>query len=184
MISPVVPATPAFDAAGTPYSPAYGDVYHSAESGPGQARHVFLGGNGLPARWAGARVFTVLETGFGLGLNFLATWQAWRDDPARPQRLHFVSVEKHPFLREGLAALHARYPEFAPLAAQLRAGWPLLLPGLHRAHFESGRVTLTLAFADVADALPSLRLAADAIYLDGFAPERNPDMWTPAVMKA
>ncbi|MGH9938289.1 MAG: tRNA (5-methylaminomethyl-2-thiouridine)(34)-methyltransferase MnmD, partial [Blastocatellia bacterium] len=181
---PLVSAVPAFDADGTPFSPEYGDVYHSAESGPGQARHVFLGGNDLPARWSGARVFTVLEAGFGLGLNFLATWAAWCVDPGRPQRLHFVSVEKHPFAREGLAELHAHYPEFKSLAAQLQAAWPLPLPGLHRLHFENGRVTLTLALADVADILPKLRLAADAIYLDGFAPDRNPDMWTPAMMKA
>jgi tRNA 5-methylaminomethyl-2-thiouridine biosynthesis bifunctional protein len=184
MPSPFVPAALAFDANGTPFSPEYGDVYHSDESGPGQARHVFLGGNDLPARWAGAEVFTVLETGFGLGLNFLATWAAWGADPARPRRLHFVSVEKHPFARAGLAALHARYSEFAPLAADLHAAWPLPLPGLHRLHFEDGRVTLTLAYADVADILPKLRLTADAVYLDGFAPDRNPDMWTSAVMKA
>ncbi len=184
MASTVTPATPAFDAAGTPYSPNYGDVYHSAESGPGQARHVFLDGNDLPARWAGARTFTIVETGFGLGLNFLAAWRAWQEDAARPGRLHFVSIEKHPFLREGLAELHARYPELAPLAAQLRAAWPLPLPGLHRLHFEDGRVTLTLALGDVVDVLPQLRLAADAFFLDGFAPERNPDMWAPAVMKA
>ncbi|HUF82810.1 MAG TPA: bifunctional tRNA (5-methylaminomethyl-2-thiouridine)(34)-methyltransferase MnmD/FAD-dependent 5-carboxymethylaminomethyl-2-thiouridine(34) oxidoreductase MnmC [Burkholderiales bacterium] len=184
MPSPIVPATPAFDATGTPFSPEYGDIYHSADSGPGQARHVFLGGNDLPARWAGARVFTIVETGFGLGLNFLATWQAWREDSARPQRLHFVSIEKHPYSRTGLASLHARYPEFAPLAGELRNAWPLLLPGLHRLEFEGGRVTLTLAFADLADILPKLRLAADACYLDGFAPDRNPAMWTPAVMKA
>jgi tRNA 5-methylaminomethyl-2-thiouridine biosynthesis bifunctional protein len=184
VVPPVAPAIPAFDEHGTPYSPEYSDVFHSAESGPGQARHVFLGGNGLPARWAGARVFTVLETGFGMGLNFLATWQAWRDDPARPGRLHFVSVEKHPFTREGLAALHARYPELASLGAVLQAAWPQLLPGLHRLHFEGGRVTLTLALADAVEVLPKLRLAADAFYLDGFAPERNPDMWTPAAMKA
>jgi len=180
----LVPSTPAFDASGTPYSPEYGDVYHSAESGPGQARHVFLGGNDLPARWAGARVFTVLETGFGFGLNFLATWQAWRADPARPERLHFVSVEKHPFAREGLATLHARYSEFISLGAELQAAWPLPLPGLHRLHFEDGRVTLTLAFGDIADILPKMRLAADVFYLDGFAPDRNPGMWTTAVMKA
>lgn len=184
MVSPIVPATPAFDAAGTPYSPEYGDVYHSADSGPGQARHVFLGGNDLPARWAGARAFTLLETGFGLGINFLATWQAWRADSARPQRLHFVSVEKHPFTRQGLATLHGRYPEFAPRASELQSAWPLPLPGLHRLQFEDGRVTLTLAFADVIDVLPKLRLAADAFYLDGFSPDRNPEMWTLAALKA
>jgi tRNA 5-methylaminomethyl-2-thiouridine biosynthesis bifunctional protein len=183
MQSPIVPAAPAFDAAGTPWSPDYGDVFHSADSGPAQARHVFLAGNDLPARWAGARVFTIVETGFGLGLNFLATWQAWRADAARPERLHYVSIEKHPFLREGLAALHARYPEFAPLAAELQAAWPLPLPGLHRLHFESERVALTLALGDVADVLPQLRLAADAFFLDGFSPERNSDMWTTGVMR-
>jgi len=184
MAPPIVPATPAFDAAGTPYSPEYGDIYHSADSGPGQARHVFLGGNDLPARWANARLFTILETGFGLGLNFLATWQAWRDDPRRPERLHFVSVEKHPFTGAGLVELHAHYPELAPLAGRLQAAWPPLLPGLHRLEFEDGRVTLTLAAADVVDVLPALTLAADAIYLDGFAPARNPEMWSPAVAKA
>lgn len=183
MPDPLVPATPAFDAAGTPFSPRYGDIYHSAESGPGQTRHVFLGGNDLPARWSGARVYTIVETGFGIGLNFLATWQAWREDAARAERLHFVSIEKHPFTREGMTTLHARYPEFAPLAAQLQSVWPLPLSGLHRLEFEDGRVTLTVAFADAADILPRLRLAADAFYLDGFAPGRNPDMWTPQVME-
>jgi len=184
MVATIVPATPEYDANGTPYSPHYGDVYHSADSGPGQARHVFLAGNGLPQRWAGARVFTIVETGFGLGLNFLETWQAWRADPSRPPRLHFVSVEKHPFTRDGLAALHARYPGLAPLAAELQSAWPLPLPGLHRLHFEDGRVTLSLVLADVARALPALKLAADAFYLDGFAPDRNPGMWLPAGMKA
>ena len=184
MRAPLVPAEPALDAAGTPYSPHYGDIYHSADSGPGQARHVFLGGNNLPARWSGTRVFTIVETGFGLGLNFLATWDAWRSDPKRPERLHFVSIEKHPFTRDGLTALLVRYAEFAPLAAQMQAAWPLPLPGLHRLEFEGSRVTLTLALADVADILPGLRLAADAFYLDGFAPDRNPDMWSPAMMKA
>ena len=183
MPSPIVPATAAFDANGTPFSPEYGDVYHSAQSGPGQARHVFLGGNDLPARWAGARVFTIVETGFGLGGNFLATWEAWRGDPKRPDRLHFVSIEKHPLSRDALAQFHERYPEQSVLAGELRAAWPLPLPGLHRLHFEGGRVTLTLALADVAHALPSLRLCADAFYLDGFAPARNAGMWSPAVMK-
>ena len=183
MPSLLVPATPTFDATGTPYSAEYGDVYHSTDSGPGQARHVFLGGNDLPQSWAGTRIFTIVETGFGLGLNFLATWDAWRADPARPQRLHFVSIEKHPFTREGLAALHARYPEFAPLAANLQAAWPLPLPGLHRLHFEDGRVTLTLALAEAA-VLGQLDFGADAFYLDGFAPARNPDMWSPGLMKA
>ena len=177
------PAELAFDGEGTPYSRDYGDVYHSAESGPGQAQHVFLGGNGLPRNWAGARVFTIVETGFGLGLNFLATWRLWRDDPARCEHLHFVSIEKHPFDRAALAALHQRHGEFAPLARQLQQAWPPLVSGLHRLHFEDDRLTLTLAFGDVAELVPRLRLRADAIYLDGFAPRLNQEMWSPQLMQ-
>ncbi len=176
------PAELAFDAEGTPYSPAYGDVYHSAESGPGQAEHVFLAGNGLPRAWARARVFTIVETGFGLGLNFLATWRQWRADSERCERLHFVSIEKHPFDRGALATLHRRYGELAPLAAQLQDAWPALVAGMHRLHFEGGRVTLTLAFADASALAPRLRLRADAIYLDGFAPRLNPDLWSPQLL--
>jgi len=177
------PAELRFDGEGTPYSPRYGDVYHSAQSGPGQAQHVFIAGNGLPRRWARARVFTILETGFGLGLNFLATWRQWRDDPERPQRLHYVSVEKHPFDRAALAALHRRYPEFAPLARQLQDAWPPLVAGMHRLHFEDERIALTLAFGDALELMPKLRLRADAIYLDGFAPRLNQDMWSPRLMQ-
>jgi len=81
----------------TPYSAAFGDVYHSAGGGPEQARHVFVAGNDLPERWARRERFVVLETGFGFGLNFLVSWRAWKDDAQRCRRLHFVSVEKHPF---------------------------------------------------------------------------------------
>ena len=179
----LIPAELAFDAQGTPYAPAYGDVYHSAESGPGQAQHVFLAGNGLPQRWAGAHLFTIVETGFGLGLNFLATWAQWRADPGRCERLHFVSIEKHPFDRAALAALHARYGELAPLARQLQQAWPALVAGMHRLHFDGERVTLTLAFADAAELAPRLRLSADAIYLDGFAPRLNQDMWSPPLLQ-
>ncbi len=184
MSAPLVPARLAFAADGTPFSEAFGDVYHSAGGGPGQARHVFLAGNGLPERWRGRRRFTLLETGFGLGLNFLVAWAAWRGDAGRCERLHFVSLEKHPFTRHDLERLHARHPEFAPLAAQLHAAWPLLVPGVHRLEFEGGRVVLTLAFADATPALRELRLAADAVFLDGFDPRRNPELWSIELLRA
>ncbi len=184
MADVLTPARLAFAGDGTPFSAAYGDLYHSADGGAAQARHVFLGGNGLPARWAGARRFTILETGFGFGLSFLAAWQAWREDPRRCARLHYVSVEKHPFGAQDLAVLHAAYAEFAPLAEELRSAWPLLVPGVHRLEFEDGRVVLTLAYGDAPRILPQLRLAADAIFLDGFAPAKNPEMWSPALLRA
>ena len=165
----------------TPYSTAYGDVYHSAAGGPAQARHVFLAGNDLPARWAQRERYVILETGFGFGLNFLVTWRAWKDDPQRCRRLHFVSVEKHPFPLAELRALHERYPELKEEASALHAEWPPLVSGAHR--LELGDVVLTLFFADIA-ILRDMRASADAIYLDGFAPANNPEMWTHQAMRA
>lgn len=165
----------------TPYSAAYGDVYHSAGGGPAQAKHVFLEGNDLPRRWRERGRFVVLETGFGSGLNFLATWHAWREDPQRCRRLDFVSIEKHPFSVDDLRIIHERYPELRSEAAALHAAWPPLVSGGHRLEFDGAM--LTLFFEDVA-ILRDLRLAADAVYLDGFAPAKNPDMWGHAVMRS
>jgi tRNA 5-methylaminomethyl-2-thiouridine biosynthesis bifunctional protein len=180
-VTSLTPATLAF-ADGVPFAQTFGDVYHSADGGLAQARHVFLAGNGLPQRWRVQSRFTILETGFGLGLNFLATWLAWQTEPARPQRLHYVAIEKHPFTAGDLARLHERWPELAALSAQLRAAWPPLTPGFHRLLLDQGRVILTLAFGDIADCLPQIDAAADAIYLDGFAPSKNPDMWSPQTL--
>jgi tRNA 5-methylaminomethyl-2-thiouridine biosynthesis bifunctional protein len=177
------PARLAFAPGGTPRSEAYGDLYHSAEGGLAQAQHVFLAGTGLPERWRSRERFTILELGFGFGLSFLAAWKAWQEDPARCARLHFASIEKHPFQVADLATLHAPHQALAALSAQLRDAWPVLVPGLHRLEFDQGRVVLTLALGDVADTLPQLELAADAVFLDGFAPAKNPEMWTPGVMR-
>lgn len=180
---PIVPATLAFAADGTPYSETYGDVYHSASGGLEQARHVFLAGNGLPHRWAGQRQFTILETGFGQGLNFLATWQAWKDDPNRPPRLHYLAVEKHPFTASDLATLHARYPEIDSVATELRCQWPELTAGFHRLEFDGGAVALTLAFGEAIACIPQFVASPDAIYLDGFSPAKNPELWSVPLLR-
>jgi len=188
--NPAMPAPPASvqpiplsrDADGHPYSPLFGDVYASRDGAAGQARHVFLAGNGLPEAWRGREQFVVLETGFGLGTNFLATWQAWRSDGARCRRLHFVSVEKHPLAAHDL--LPAAPAELQPLARMLVQQWPLPIAGLHRLEFDGGAVSLTLALGDARDVVPQLVVGADAIYLDGFAPDRNPGLWEPGLLKA
>jgi tRNA 5-methylaminomethyl-2-thiouridine biosynthesis bifunctional protein len=179
----LIPATLSFKHQGVPWSETFDDVYHSAAGGVAQARHVFLDGNGLPGRWAGRERFVILETGFGAGINFLATWQAWRQDAAGCARLHFVSIEKHPFALHDLREIHSHCPQIADEAAELHAHWPMLVPGAHRIELDAGKVVLTLFFADIKVAR-ELRLAADAFYLDGFAPAKNPDMWSPALMRS
>jgi tRNA 5-methylaminomethyl-2-thiouridine biosynthesis bifunctional protein len=101
----------------------------------------------------------------------------------RCARLHFVSIERTPFDRAALASALAPFEELRPLAQALVAVWPPPLAGLHRLDFEGGRVTLTLALGDAATLLPQLVLAADALFLDGFAPARNPELWSPAVVR-
>jgi tRNA 5-methylaminomethyl-2-thiouridine biosynthesis bifunctional protein len=174
---------------GLPYSPEYADIYHSRAGGLGQAQYVFLGGNQLPERWANTELWVILETGFGLGLNFLATWAAWRNDPKRPKRLHFISIEKHPFSAHGLKLAHtasglSTEPLTAALSEQLIQAWPQhLCQGLHPIELEHGAITLTLALGDIQDQLPRLRLSTHSVFLDGFAPARNPDMWATEVMR-
>ena len=174
---PLLPAKPAFLADGTLYSPLYDDIYASAAGGLAETRHVFLGGNDLPERWRGCRRFVVIETGFGAGLNFLATWAAWRQTAPSTAQLHYISVEKHPFCASDVARV-VTWPEVTPLASELLAQYPLLLPGFQRMHFDGGRVALTLLFGEAVPMLRQLRARADAFYLDGFAPAKNPDMWS------
>jgi len=180
---PVAAASLGFNDEGLPCSATYQDIYHPLAGAFTQARHVFLSGNELPRRWQHRDRFVVLETGFGLGNNFLATWQAWRTDPSRCQRLVFISIEQHPLATDDLRRAHAQSPA-ADLASQLVAAWPPLTHNLHSMGFESGQVQLLLAFGDVNTWLPELVARVDAFYLDGFAPARNPQMWQPRLFKA
>ncbi|MCL4183831.1 MAG: FAD-dependent 5-carboxymethylaminomethyl-2-thiouridine(34) oxidoreductase MnmC [Burkholderiaceae bacterium] len=180
----------AFDESGTPVSTLYGDVFRSRSGAWPEAFEVFVQGCGLPQRWAqapqagGGAAFTIVELGFGLGVNFLATLRAWRERTGAPTRLHYVSVEAHPLadddLRRGLAALGAPACDIERLVAQ----WPPALPGLHTLDFDGGAVTLTLCLGEAAAIVPQLALGADAFFLDGFAPSRNAAMWEPALIRA
>jgi len=181
---PLVPAAIAWGDDGTPISTTYGDVYHARAGALAQANHVFLAGNDLPGRWAGRDHFVIVETGFGLGNNFIATWDAWRGDPRRCGHLHYLAIEAHPARLEDLRRAHAASPH-PKLAQGLIDSWPPAVPGLHTIDLDDeGRVRLLLAFGDIADLLPALACRADAFYLDGFAPSQNPQMWRPQLFKA
>ena len=169
---------------GKAFSERYQDVYQPPRAALlDQARDVFIAGNSLPQRWQGRASFTVCETGFGLGVNFLALWDAWRQDPQRCARLHVVSLEAHPVSVDNLVHAHAELPaEFRDLSQQLIDQWPTPLPGLHRLEFEGGALTLTLGFGLAENLAPRLCTVVDAFFLDGFAPSRNPAMWSPALL--
>ncbi|SDO04711.1 tRNA 5-methylaminomethyl-2-thiouridine biosynthesis bifunctional protein [Rhodoferax sp. OV413] len=169
---------------GTPFSPRFSDRYRSESGGLTQASEVFFKGCGLPDAWADQAQWRILETGFGLGLNFLVTWAAWKADPQRPQLLHFVSIEAWPASADDLLRSFAAHPELLPLATQLHAQWWELSPGFHRLVFEGGQVMLTLCIGDAQPMLREMVFEADSVYLDGFSPQRNPEIWSLHTLKA
>ncbi|MCD5992505.1 bifunctional tRNA (5-methylaminomethyl-2-thiouridine)(34)-methyltransferase MnmD/FAD-dependent 5-carboxymethylaminomethyl-2-thiouridine(34) oxidoreductase MnmC [Pseudomonas sp. CDFA 602] len=171
-----------WDEHGNPHSHAFADVYFSTESGLEETRHVFLVQNDLRNRFtamaAGERLI-IGETGFGTGLNFLCAWQLFEACAAPQARLHFVSVEKYPLNRADLERALALWPELATFADQLLEQYVAIHQGFQRLVFDQGRVTLTLLIGDALQMLPQLDGHIDAWFLDGFAPAKNPEMWTP-----
>lgn len=158
----------------------FDDIYFSAEDGLAETRHVFLEGNNLPEAWKNRADFTICETGFGTGLNFLAAWMLFEKSSRPGQRLHYISFEKHPLAWDDISRMLTRWkPEFGGRMDRLRELYPLRVPGFHRLMLAEN-VFLTLVFDDVNDAMPGLVApgGVDAWFLDGFAPAKNPDMWS------
>jgi tRNA 5-methylaminomethyl-2-thiouridine biosynthesis bifunctional protein len=170
-----------WDDQGRPYSRVFDDVYFSDKSGLDETRYVFIEQNRLAQRFAalapGARL-VIGETGFGTGLNFLCAWQVFEQHAAPGARLHFVSVEKYPLSHADLQRALALWPELKPFAEPLLAQYVAIHQGFQRLTLANGRVTLTLLIGDALEQLPQLDAQVDAWFLDGFAPAKNPDMWT------
>ncbi|ATP90459.1 bifunctional tRNA (5-methylaminomethyl-2-thiouridine)(34)-methyltransferase MnmD/FAD-dependent 5-carboxymethylaminomethyl-2-thiouridine(34) oxidoreductase MnmC [Aeromonas caviae] len=173
--------------AGTPVSSEFGDVYFSNDNGLSETRYVFLQQNRLPERFShhDSDSFVIGETGFGTGLNFLATMAAFLEQAplsGNGSRLHFISVEKYPLTQADLRKALAAWPELATLSQPLIDQWPLPVSGCHRLLFADGRIRLDLWFGDIKEMLPQVPHPAtglvDAWYLDGFSPAKNPEMWT------
>ncbi|SMX38358.1 tRNA (5-methylaminomethyl-2-thiouridine)(34)-methyltransferase MnmD [Maliponia aquimaris] len=156
----------------TPVSTRFEDPYYSLENGLAETAYVFLSGNRLPERFRDG--FRIAELGFGTGLNLLAALHAWRQS-GTPGTLHFTSFEAFPLSPQDMTRAHAAFPEIADLAAELAPHWgkhAFTLPGLRFALFEG----------DARDTLPSWPGQADAWFLDGFSPARNPELWSPELM--
>ncbi len=191
-----------WDENGLPSSSQFDDIYFSKTDGIAESRYVFIAGNKLEQRWQHLKKderFVIAETGFGTGLNFLLTWQAWDTHPKTDAAfLHFISVEKYPLRRQDLHKALTLWPSLNKyIEALLDAYPPQPTQGQYQLQFSAGKVTLTLCFNEASSALgellptekpgPNVTAAltisdnafasVNAWYLDGFAPARNPDMW-------
>lgn len=167
---------------GQPSSRLYDDVYFSRENGLEETRYVFLSNNDLSQRFAALQAgeqLVIGETGFGTGMNFLCAWELFDQQASAGARLHFVSVEKHPLTEPDLRRALALWPSLQPYSEQLLDAYRCLNPGFQRLVFGDGQVVLTLLIGDALAMLPQLDARIDAWFLDGFAPSKNPEMWTP-----
>jgi tRNA U34 5-methylaminomethyl-2-thiouridine-forming methyltransferase MnmC len=158
-----------------PVSRRFDDPYFSLQGGLAETGHVFLAGNGLPARFGG--LFRVGELGFGTGLNVLATQAAWRA-AGRPGEVRFTTFEGFPLSSEEMARALSAFPAVGELVPGLLAagagGGGALEPGF----------TLEIVAGDVRETLPAWQGVVEAWFLDGFAPARNPEMWGDAILQA
>lgn len=161
----------------TPYSLQYDDIYFSAEQGLAETDTVFIERNRLRERWRDIEQFCIIETGFGSGLNFFCTANAFLQTAPATAQLDFISVEKHPFKRDDLLQIGRIWPQLADVVEELAAVYPLAVSGFHQRELCGGRIRLLLLYGDVTEQLSQLEAKADAWYLDGFAPSKNQTMW-------
>lgn len=164
-----------------PFSPEFGDHFYCREDGRAECGHVFLAGNGLPERWKAGEAFVIGELGFGTGLNFCETWRVWKQEATGS--LHFISLELHPMDRADIGKALSRWPEISTEKQALVAAWPDEPRGVVRLRLADD-VTLTVICGDACTNLSMSPERFDAWYLDGFAPSRNPDMWSAEILKA
>jgi len=162
---------------GVPIATQFDDPYYSLENGLAETRHVFLAGNDLPHRFNDG--FHIAELGFGAGLNFLVTWAAW-DTAGKPGPLTFTSFEAFPMAPTDMRAALEAFPELATYADQLTETWT---PTTGATEITPG-LTLEVIIGDARQTLPAWQNQADAWFLDGFSPAKNPALWEPSLMQA
>ncbi|MFD2738270.1 tRNA (5-methylaminomethyl-2-thiouridine)(34)-methyltransferase MnmD [Sulfitobacter aestuarii] len=155
---------------GVPVSARFDDPYFSLQDGAAETRHVFLAGNDLPARFVPG--FHIAELGFGTGLNLLLAWDSWSrsgcDGPLR-----FTSFEAFPMAPADMSKAHEAFPDFDGKRDAFRDAWRpegglMTLPGLE----------LQVIIGDARATLPAWDGRADAWFLDGFSPAKNPELWS------
>ena len=160
-----------------PISDKFGDSYYSLENGLLEANYVFLEGNNLPKRLDHG--FKIAELGFGTGLNFLATCAAWNKS-SKTGKFDFVSFEGYPISRPDLQKAHIIFPELSEYAETLQDRWEEILEGNL---VDFGFASLRVFTGDISNTLTEFNSKVDCWYLDGFAPSKNPEMWTDHILK-
>jgi tRNA 5-methylaminomethyl-2-thiouridine biosynthesis bifunctional protein len=166
-----------------PYSLDFNDVYFNTEDGLQETEHVFIAHNQLAQRFSAPNLthFTIIETGFGTGLNFLAVSDLWLKLAPKSATLHYIGIEKLPLSPTDLSRAHALWPQFVDISDALKTPYLSLKKGTNHFSMAAGRIDIGFRADDITLALAQLTQKADAWLLDGFAPAKNADMWSGAI---
>lgn len=157
-------------------SAEYDDIYFNAEDGIGESRYVFIEGAGIPEIWHGKPHFHITELGFGTGLNFLLTADAWQQTTAPDAHLTYVGIDLHPLPRAELEKIYPHWPELDSTGKALSNVYPDTDAGAHIC-YPAENITLMLLWGEAVEMLRTIRRKQNLFFLDGFAPQKNPAMW-------
>lgn len=166
---------------GVPRSLDFDDLYFDAQDGLAESKYVFIEGTQLQNKLSTSSHLTIAETGFGTGLNFLAVLDLLAAFPRH--QIDYISFESRPLSPKTMAASHAAFPSLALYSVKLLDNLPPRWPGLHLRHFNNGQVRLHLYYGEAEASLAESVFQADIWFLDGFAPAKNPKIWSPLVLK-
>ena len=169
-----------FNNEGVPCSSDFDDPYFSLKNGIEESHHVFIKGNRLKQRWEHINaedIFIIAELGFGFGINFLTTCQQWIQNTPKQGRLHYISFEKYPVSTRDLDLCYTKFNLHTQLSQKLIQDYPIAIEGSHRIHFDNYDISLTLIYGDALSYLKKSNFYAHAWFLDGFSPNKNPQLW-------
>lgn len=162
------------DGSKTIYIPEWDEHYHSSHGALQEAQHVFIG-NGLNKMTA--EYLTILEMGFGTGLNALLTYFS---SEKRQQYVHYIGIEAFPPSEEEIAAMD--YASFSPDPEALdvynelhNAPWNNALSISEHFVIEKQKCSLEDARVETG--------TVDLIYYDAFAPKVQPELWTAEIFQ-
>ena len=166
-----------------PFSPVFEDHFYSKADGRAECGHVFIDANNLKERWQAGGPFRIGELGFGTGLNFCETWRQWKGLRQENARLEFISFERYPMSASDIDRALSRWQEISTEREALLRLWPNP-PSGHMTFDLDGQTRLEILCGNALDRLCGIASEIDAWFLDGFAPARNPDMWSAELMQA
>jgi tRNA U34 5-methylaminomethyl-2-thiouridine-forming methyltransferase MnmC len=162
------------DGSHTIYLPLMDEHYHSTFGAVQESLHIYINAGFLQLQ---IKEVSILEIGFGTGLNALLTYIF---AVKQGIRVKYQSIEKYPLSEHEIKILNytdGQYKEYAAFFDRIhRAPWDTeveIAPGfvLHKI---LGDMT-TFAF-DLQDKI-------DLVYYDAFAPSKQPELWTNALIQ-